>query len=56
MIYFKETIVWICFYAEKGACVPVNRVVILWRDFLLRKHLKSFMKATMTNHEAAESS
>jgi hypothetical protein len=41
MVYLKETIVWLCFYAEIEACVPINRVVSLWCDFLLRKYLRA---------------
>jgi hypothetical protein len=41
---------------KKEACVPVNRVVSLWCKFLLRKYLKSLVKAVVRTLEATESS
>jgi hypothetical protein len=41
MVYLKEAIVSLCFYAEIEARASVNRVVILWCDFLLREYLKA---------------
>jgi hypothetical protein len=41
MVYLKEAIVRLFFYAEIEAYVPVNRVVNLWCDFLLTKYFRS---------------
>jgi hypothetical protein len=56
MVYLKETIVWLCFYAEKQACVPVNWVVKPVVRFPVEKMTQSLVKVVVRKYETTESS
>jgi hypothetical protein len=56
MVYLKESIVCIFFGVNKEACVSMNRVVILWCEFMLNKYLKSLVKDVVRTPSTIESS
>jgi hypothetical protein len=56
MVYLKETIVWMCFYAEIEACVPVKLGCKPVVRFPVEEISQSLVKVVVRKHETTESS